>query len=62
MENLLSISETAKVLNISVSSLYRLTSRKQIPFIKIGSRVVFRPGKIETWLENRAVKMDDDRE
>ncbi len=58
MENLLSISETAKVLNISVSSLYRLTSQRKIPFIKIGSRVIFQPEKIDAWLEKRAVKME----
>ena len=59
MQELLSIPETAKVLKISTSSLYRLTSRKQIPFIKIGSRVVFQPAKIDAWLENHAVQMDN---
>ena len=56
MQNLLSISETAKALNISVSSLYRLTSQHKIPHIKIGSRVVFQPDKIDAWLNSQAVK------
>ncbi len=62
MQELLTIPETAKVLKISTSSLYRLTSQRKIPFIKIGSRVIFQPDKIQAWLEDRAVKIDDGRE
>ncbi len=60
MQSLLSISETAKFLNISTSSLYRLTSRKQIPYIKIGARVVFKVGAIESWLEERSINPGGD--
>ncbi len=58
MDSLLSISETAKVLNISISTLYRLTSQKKIPFIKIGSRVVFQPEKIQAWIESKAIRVE----
>ena len=56
MQELLNISETAKLLNISTSSLYRLTSHRKIPFIKIGSRVIFQPDKIQAWIEERSIK------
>ncbi len=62
MQELLTIPETAKVLKISTSSLYRLTSQRKIPFIKIGSRVIFQPDKIQACLEDRARKIDYGRE
>jgi len=60
MQQLISIPETAKMLGISVSTIYRLTSQRRIPFIKIGARVVFQPDKIQAWLENRAIKVEGD--
>ncbi len=51
LQSLLNIQDLSDFLKISVSSIYRLTSRKQIPFVKIGSRIVFQPEKIREWLE-----------
>jgi len=53
---LLSIAETSETLGISVSTLYRLTSKRQIPFCKIGSRVVFQPAQLEAWIQEHAIQ------
>ncbi len=58
MQELLSIPETAKILSISVSSLYRLTSQHKIPHIKIGARVVFQPDKLNAWLNSQVIKVE----
>ena len=57
---LLSISEAAETLGISVSTLYRLTSRRRIPFCKIGSRIVFQPAQLEAWIREHSVQPEKD--
>ncbi len=56
LPKLLSIQECAEALNIAKITLYKLTSSKRIPFLKIGSRVLFEPEKIAAWIEERSVK------
>ena len=48
---LLSVSEAAKFLNLSKPTLYRLTSKRQIPFSKpAGSKkLYFRLAELESW-------------
>lgn len=53
---LLSIQEASTMLGISVSTLYRLTSRRRIPFCKIGSRVVFQPAQLEDWIQEQSIQ------
>jgi len=55
---LLSIQEASATLGISVSTLYRLTSRRRIPFCKIGSRIVFQPAQLEAWIRERSVQLE----
>ena len=49
-KKLLNTSEAAEYLGIAKSSIYQMTSRKEIPFIKIGSRILFREEQLLTWL------------
>jgi len=53
---LLSISEAAETLGLSVSTIYRLTSRRAIPHCKIGSRIVFQPAQLEAWIQERSIQ------
>ena len=55
MQNLLNITETAKFLGISISSIYRLTSQKKISFYKIGSRNLFSEFQIQQFLNTQQV-------
>ena len=56
MEKLLNIEEAAALLNISVKSIYGLTCAKRIPYVKIGSRVLFDPDEIKAWVEGQKIK------
>ncbi len=49
---LLDISETARYLLISKSTLYRWVHQKKIKYIKIGSRVIFMQSDIEEFINN----------
>lgn len=51
-EKLVTAEELAEVLRITPSALKKRVSRKQIPFIRIGLCVRFRPSKIAQWLSN----------
>lgn len=50
-EELLNVEQAAKLLSLSISSLYRLTSRQQIPFFKKGKQLYFRREELVQWLE-----------
>ncbi len=49
---LLDISETARYLRISKSTLYRWVHQKKIKHIKIGSRVIFMQSDIEEFINS----------
>ncbi len=55
MNNLLSISETARYLRISTSTLYRWVHKKQIQHVKIGSRVLFLKENLLEFLEKNTI-------
>lgn len=53
--DLLLESETADLLQVAPGTLsvWRSTGRYQLPFVKIGSRVRYRRGDVEAWLDAR---------
>lgn len=50
---LLSITEVARLLNLSVKSVRRLVARGSLPCYHIGRLVRFAPGDVFRWLEAR---------
>jgi len=56
LPKLLSIQDVSEVLNLAPITLYKLVSAKRIPFVKLGSRVLFVPEQIAAWIEERSVK------
>ncbi len=58
MNNLLDIQQTADYLHISVSTLYRWVHRKEIQYIKIGSRVLFSQESLEEFIRINTVAQD----
>lgn len=54
--NLLTIQEASDLLKLSVSTIYRLTSQKRIPFYKVGGKVLFDSEKLTAWLTGFAVE------
>jgi excisionase family DNA binding protein len=47
----LTVREAADYLKLSTSTLYGLTSRKEIPFMKRGKRLYFKKEDLRDWIE-----------
>lgn len=49
-KHMMTVRQIAEYLNISVSTVYSMVSARRIPFLKIGSRVLFDLGAIKHWI------------
>ena len=59
----LTIEETAKYINMAVSSVYGFVHFKRIPYIKRGKRLIFEKSKIDEWLQaGRKLTADEIKE
>ena len=51
MNNFMTYNEASEYLNLKVGTLYCLVSRKQIPHLRLGGRLVrFRRADLDAWL------------
>lgn len=50
---LMSACDTAKALAISERTLWQLTSRNEIPCVRIGRRVLYDPQDLRTWIDRQ---------
>ena len=55
MEKLINIKEAAEYLSVSAIYVYKLTSLKEIPYVRIGKRIMFKPSELEQWVDSHAV-------
>ena len=55
---LLNIKETATILKISESTLYRWVHQKKIEHIKIGSRVLFSEDYLKEFIKSRTINSE----
>jgi len=55
-KRLLNYVEAAEHLGISRYSLRNLVCRREIPFIKVGTRIYFTRAKLDQWIEDRTTK------
>ena len=62
MEKLLSNDEAAQVLGISPFSLRGKVYRREVPFIKIGRRVLFSPSALQKFIEDNTFQPRNRRE
>jgi excisionase family DNA binding protein len=54
--NYMNVSEVSKLLNISASHIYTLTSQKKIPHIKLlGKKLLFDKIEIKNWLKSKSI-------
>ena len=52
MKPLLTVKDVAKLLQCSIYQVYRLTSKKRIPYLKVaGGAIRFDADEIETWVQ-----------
>lgn len=60
-KEILTLDETAKLLSLSKSALYKLTSGKEIPFyVPFGKIIYFRRSELENWIFNDKNKLTPD--
>lgn len=52
---LLTVEETAKMLRLKVSTVYKYTSMKKLPFIKDGNRIIFDYDDLKNWINSLKV-------
>jgi excisionase family DNA binding protein len=50
MKNYLSLTEAATYLRLPVNTLYKLTSKRIIPFYKPGKRIILDQEELDKWL------------
>ena len=55
-ENLIDVETTAEVLGVAPKTIRKWVSLRFIPYIKLGSRVLFRPRSLELWLNQKENK------
>jgi len=56
MKQLLTVKELAEMLRCSKYQIYRLTSQRLIPFLRVaGGNLRFDPDEIDAWLEKQKV-------
>jgi len=59
----MSVSEAARYLKISVSTLYKMTSTKKIPFRKVGAKKLsFSKSDLDDYLKNQRIKPQNEIE
>lgn len=54
VSNYISIKEASAYLNLSVQTIYRLTSKGRIPFIKKGKKLLFQTKELDIWLNSNS--------
>lgn len=52
---LLTIKEAAAYTGLAVSTLYKMTGRRQIPYIKMGSLLKFDLAALDKWIKDQTV-------
>ena len=52
---IMTINEAVEYTRLSKPTIYRLTSTKKIPFLKVGGKVLFNLQELTDWLESQSV-------
>lgn len=58
-EKLLSVEEISELIGIAPSTIYKMTHKKRIPFIKVGRLVKFNLQQINAWLDKNSFKVEE---
>lgn len=52
---LINVQEVAQLLNMAVTTVYKMVSQRRIPFVKIGGALKFDPTQVERWIQDQTV-------
>jgi excisionase family DNA binding protein len=55
-QTILTVNEAAEYTRLSKPTLYRLTSTKKIPFLKVGGKLLFKLDTLTAWLNSQSVE------
>lgn len=53
LTEILTISETAKFLSVSLPTLYQKTAKSEIPHFKVGRKLYFKKSDLLNWIESK---------
>jgi excisionase family DNA binding protein len=56
VERLMNVREVARLLGVSVHTVYAWSSRGRLPIVKIGTRTMFDPEEIRRWVAERCIR------
>jgi excisionase family DNA binding protein len=52
----LNVKSASKYLTLAKSTIYTYVHYRQIPFVKIGDRIVFEKAKLDRWVKSKEAK------
>ena len=56
LRRLITAKEAGHYLSLSIETIYRITSQKKLPYLKIGDRVLFDVKVLDHWIEKHMVR------
>lgn len=54
MEALLKIKDVSELIGTSPAGVYKMIYNRQIPFVKLGKRIRFKPAQISAWISKNS--------
>ena len=57
MNEIMNTEETANYLKISMATLYKMIQRNEIPYVRLGSKILFRKNTIDAFLKSKEVNV-----
>ena len=58
-ETYMDVRMVSRYIHVSKSLIYRMVSKGQIPYIKIGARTIFDRDEINQWLHNHCMMTEE---
>ena len=59
--NMLDVKQLSEYLNISISLIRKLVRKNEIPYNKIGAKLLFPKSDVDNWLKNNQNGSEDER-
>lgn len=59
--NMLDVKQLSEYLNISISLIRKLVRKNEIPYNKIGAKLLFPKSDVDNWLKNNQNCSEDER-
>ena len=59
-EEILTIDQACEILHLARPTIYTMTSKRRIPHMKTGKRLLFRRSDLESWLSNNKKESVDE--